>query len=286
MASSVHAETTLEIGDQKGNAHAILDASGGLKGADYQVHWHEFSAAAPLLEAMRAGSLDAGSVGDAPLTFAISQGLEAKAISSFASQGLSIIVPNDSSITKVSQLRGKRIGVARGSIGHLILLDQLKKAGISDNEVKFVFLQPDEASLALSRGDIDAIGTWEPYVSFAVLHQQDRIIASLPYHTYFVVADDALQNSRKQAALKDMASRINKARVWGIKHPQAYGKMYAKVTGLPLDVSLATIKRNNSTPNPIDNKLIQSQQNVIDLYHQARLIPKRLDARKFFTATP
>ncbi|WP_052364929.1 ABC transporter substrate-binding protein [Halotalea alkalilenta] len=283
-ALPAQAATTLEIGDQKGNAQAILEASGALQGADYQVEWHEFASAAPLLEALRVGSLDAGSVGDAPLTFAIAAGLEAKALSAYHSDGLSIIVPGDADIHSVGDLAGKRIGVARGSVGHLIVLDQLGKAGLSADDVSLVYLTPAEASLALSRGDVDAVGTWEPYVSFSAKQQGTRELATLRSRTYLVASDTALAG--KRAALDDFAERLARAREWGREHRQAYAEAFAKVTGLPLDVAAATIECNDNTPEPISAEVVARQQNVIDLYQRAGLIPTHLDAHDFFAERP
>ena len=69
MASAT-AQTTLRVGDQKGNAQAVMEAAGVLKDVPYKIEWKEFPAAAPLLEALGAGAIETGLVGDAPFTFA------------------------------------------------------------------------------------------------------------------------------------------------------------------------------------------------------------------------
>jgi sulfonate transport system substrate-binding protein len=74
------AETTLRVGDQKGNARAVLEAANALVSVPYKIEWVEFPAAAPLLEAAKAGAIDAGTVGDAPFTFAAAAGMPVKAI--------------------------------------------------------------------------------------------------------------------------------------------------------------------------------------------------------------
>lgn len=273
---------TLDIGDQKGNAQSVLDASGALQGADYQIKWHQFSSAAPLLEALRADSLDAGGVGNAPLTFAIAGGLHAKVLSSYRSQDLGIVVPQNSSIHSVSQLKGKKIAVARGSVGHLIVLNQLKKAGLSPNDVTFVYLIPSEATLALKQGDVDAIGTWEPYVSFSITKDDTRLIAEQLSHSYVVASDKALLNGEKRKALDDYTQRLAKAREWGNEHPDEYSAVFAKETGLPVDVVQAMLARRKNTPEPITPDVINAQQQVIDTYHDAGLIPQRFDAHSFF----
>ena len=64
------AQTTLRVGDQKGNSQAVMEAAGVLKDVPYKIEWKEFPAAAPLLEALGAGAIETGLVGDAPFTFA------------------------------------------------------------------------------------------------------------------------------------------------------------------------------------------------------------------------
>jgi sulfonate transport system substrate-binding protein len=68
--SSAAAQTTLRVGDQKGNSQAVMEAAGVLKDVPYKIEWKEFPAAAPLLEALSAGAIEIGLVGDAPFTFA------------------------------------------------------------------------------------------------------------------------------------------------------------------------------------------------------------------------
>jgi len=62
LSASASAETLLRIGDQKGNARAVLEAANALAGVSYKIQWVEFPAAAPLLEAAKAGAIDAGTV--------------------------------------------------------------------------------------------------------------------------------------------------------------------------------------------------------------------------------
>src|SRR6202048_1667676 len=69
MASAT-AQTTLRVGDQKGNSQAVMEAAGVLKDVPYKIEWKEFPAAAPLLEALGAGAIETGVVGGAPFTLA------------------------------------------------------------------------------------------------------------------------------------------------------------------------------------------------------------------------
>ena len=160
----VGAQTVLRVGDQKGNSQAVMEAAGVLKDVPYKIEWKEFVAAAPLLEALSAGAIDTGLVGDAPFTFAAASGAPVKAITAIrqSGEGLAILVPEKSSIQKFDDLRGKKIATGRGSIGHQLILAALEKNGWSASDVQIAFLAPSDAKIAYTQGAVDAWSTWEP----------------------------------------------------------------------------------------------------------------------------
>src|ERR1700680_4303419 len=92
--ASASAQTTLRVGDQKGNSQAVMEAAGVLKDVPYRIEWKEFPAAAPLLEARGAGAIETGVVGDAPFTFAAAANVPIKAIGAVrqTQEGLAILV--------------------------------------------------------------------------------------------------------------------------------------------------------------------------------------------------
>src|SRR5258707_12558680 len=121
--ASVSAQTTLRVGDQKGNSQAVMEAAGVLKDVPYRIEWKEFPAAAPLLEALGACAIETGVVGDAPLTFAAAANVPVKAIGAIrqSRQGLAILVPREAHIHGVDDLKGKKIATGPGSIGHHLI---------------------------------------------------------------------------------------------------------------------------------------------------------------------
>lgn len=274
---------TLRVGDQRGNARAALEASGELQQVPYKIVWSEFPNAAPLLEALRADAIDAGSVGDAPLTFAVAAGgLEAKAIFATSYEGNAIIVTQASPYKSIEDLKGKRIAVVKGSSGHNLLLQVLSKAGLAADAVQLAYLAPSEFTLALTQGSVDATVTWEPYVSFAILKSGARILVdgkNFPALSYLVASNHALADKDKAAALKDFVARNARARVWAQKNTEPYSKTIAKLVGIPEDVALSKQRREGHAPLAIDDSIVRLQQNTIDLYVEAKLIPRRLEAK-------
>src|SRR6201991_620920 len=131
--ASASAQTVLRVGDQKGNSQAVMQAAGVLKDVPYKIEWKEFPAAAPLLEALGAGAIDTGLVGDAPFTFAAAANAPVKAIGTIrqSRDGLAILVPRDAKIRSFDELKGKKIATGRGSIGHQLILAALESKGWS-----------------------------------------------------------------------------------------------------------------------------------------------------------
>lgn len=282
--NAARAQTVLRVGDQKGNARAVLEAAGLLADLPYEIKWSEFPAAAPLLEAASAGAIDAGTVGDAPFTFATAAGAPIKAIVATRSgqEGLAVVVRGDSPAHAFKDLVGKKIATGRGSIGHQLVLAQLEANGLKPTDVQLVFLLPSDAAVALRTGAIDAWSTWDPYTAQLEVAQGCRRIADgaglMPGLSFFFARDDALADAAKRAALGDFAGRLVKAREWGLAHLDSYAQTWSSLVGLPLDVSQKLFARAQMRATPIDASVIADEQKTIDLYLRSGLIKMRLAA--------
>jgi sulfonate transport system substrate-binding protein len=272
------AQEVLRVGDQRGNARALMEAAGVLDGLPYRLAWSEFPAAAPLLEALNAGAIDAGGVGDAPFTFAAAAGVPVKAFLAFRNRqdGLAILVAKDSPLRTVTDLKGKRIATNRGSIGHQVVLAALEEAGLPADSVTLSFLPPADAKIALASGSVDAWATWEPYTSTAELAGLARVVRDgngiTPGLSFAVASDAALKD--KRALLADFGERLARARAWALVDPAPYAAAWSKLIGLPEGVPLRWFGRAQYRTVPIDETVIADEQANIDLYVRAGLIPK------------
>jgi sulfonate transport system substrate-binding protein len=288
--AAAKAETILRVGDQKGNVRAILEAANALSGVPYKIEWVEFPAAAPLLEAAKAGAIDAGTVGDAPFTFAAAAGTPVKAIEATRSgqQGLAVVVRGDSPAHSFKDLVGKTIATGRGSIGHQLILALLEANGLKPSDIKLVFLPPADASVALATGSVDAWSTWDPYVAQAEVTQHARTVADGVGLTaglsFFFARNDALADPEKRAALKDLVGRLANARRWGLGHLDDYAKTWSAIVGLPVEVGEKVYARARIQATPIDSGVIADEQKTIDLYYRSGLIGRPIDASTVVSA--
>ena len=140
----------LKAGDQKGGLRALLESADALKGLTYDIQWTEFPAAAPLAEALNAGAVDSGPIGDAPAIFALAAGTRIRLIGANRSDpyGTAVLVRPDSPLRSAADLKGKRIGTNRGSIGHFVTLKALASAGLKPEDYTFVAVGTDLGTLA------------------------------------------------------------------------------------------------------------------------------------------
>lgn len=282
LTGSAAGQVTLRVGDQKGNAQAVMDAAGVLKDVPYRIEWKEFPAAAPLLEALGAGAIDAGLVGDAPFTFAAAAGTPVRAIAAIrqSQEGLAILVPKESPIRSFADLKGKTIATGRGSIGHQLVLAALEANGLTAADIRLAFLAPSDAKVAYSRGSVEAWSTWEPYVSQEeVLFGARRVQTAeglTPGLSFIIARPDAIRDRR--AALEDFVRRQATARAWSRSHVADYAASWGRLMGIPAEVALHWLQRARIEVGPIDGDVVAGEQQTIDLYHRAGLIGRRLDA--------
>ena len=280
---------TLNVGDQKGGSEAVLRAAGELKNLDYKIKWSTFTSGPPLLEAVNAKAVDIGAVGNTPPVFAAGAGSKIKVVAASHgnSQGEAILVPKDSKLTSPAQLKGKSIAVAQGSSAHFQLIASLKAAGLALSDVKVKYLQPADALAAFTSGKVDAWTVWDPYTSQVLQAKQGRILTTgqgvVNGLNFQVAAPSALGDSKKAAAIKDYLARLRRAQDWVYDHPDAWAKVWAKDTGLPYAVALASVKRTNASriSVAVDKPLIASEQQIADTFTSLKLIPRKVDFAEF-----
>ncbi|MYQ44915.1 aliphatic sulfonate ABC transporter substrate-binding protein [Streptomyces sp. SID4985] len=280
---------TLAVGDQKGGSEAVLRAAGELKNLKYRIKWSTFTSGPPLLEAVNAKAVDIGGVGNTPPVFAAGAGSKIAVVAAQhgTSLGDAILVPKGSKLTAPKQLKGRSVAVAQGSSAHYQLVASLKAAGLTLKDVEVKYLQPADALAAFNSGKVDAWAVWDPYTAQVLQAKQGRVLTTGEGVTnglaFQVAAPGALRDPKKAAAIKDYLARLRRAQVWVHDHQQEWAKVWAKDTGLPYEVALASVRRTNSTrvPVAVDKPLVASEQQIADTFTALGLIPKKVDFGDF-----
>ena len=128
--------TEIRIGTQKGGFFPAVrqrrTVEEAFKPLGIEIKWVDFQFGPPLLEAINVGSVDFGFVGDSPPIFAQAGSARIRYVAAVKSDGntQAIIVPKDSPIKTLADLKGKRVAFAKGSSAHNLLVAALEKAGL------------------------------------------------------------------------------------------------------------------------------------------------------------
>ncbi|MCU1740794.1 MULTISPECIES: ABC transporter substrate-binding protein [unclassified Pseudomonas] len=282
---------TLILGDQAKGLRTVVEAANALEGIHYKVEWANFQGAAPLFEALRAGAVDLGPAGDTPVLAAATGGapLRIVAVRRSQSRGIAILVPPDSPIHSVADLKGHNVVVssARGSISQYLLIRALANAGVDEKDVKVGFVLPTDALPAFNAGKIEAWATFGVYQAFAeqkgarVLISGEGINTGL---TFITASDEVLGDPLKRKALSDVLQRFAKAFEWAQKNPEAYAQVFAKVNDIPLEVSQLLRSWGDESLLPVEARDLQALQQVDDLFVEKKIFPHRVDVEKFTDA--
>jgi sulfonate transport system substrate-binding protein len=280
-------EVVLRAGDQKGGCQSVLQAAGLLNDLPYRIEWSQFPAAAPLLEALNAGAVDTAYAADAPTTFALAAGVRGRVIAASRSSGAgtAIVVPADSPIRTAADLKGRRIGTNRGSIGYMLVTALIRRQGWSAGDVTIANLLPADAKAALSARAIDAWSTWAPYVAQARLEGGARVVVDgsgglLTGLDFQTATDSAIAG--KRAALADYAHRLAKARLWASSHIDAFAAEFAREVGVTPAVAKLSFQTDWPLGVAVDEQVIAGEQSTADLYLAAGVIPQRLEVAPYF----
>ena len=245
------------------------------------VKWVEFSSGPPMMEAMSSGSVDLGAVGDSPPIFAQAAGANIVYVAgSPVTNGQGILVQADSGIRNLADLRGKRIGVGKGTSAHNLLIAALEKAGLKYEDITPVYLSPPDAGPAFVNRSIDAWAIWDPY--FAIGEKQGgRILVNASEvdkaNAFFIANRDFTSNHPRET--REIIEGLAEAGKWAEAHRDAVAASLAAVTGVPLDIQTVAANRATFPIGPVTDDIIATQQAVADRFYKLGLIPKPIAVR-------
>jgi sulfonate transport system substrate-binding protein len=284
VGASYGQDKTVRVGYQKYGKLVLLKGKGSLdeklKPLGYKVVWTEFPSGPPLLEALNVGAIDFGVTGETPPIFAQAAGapLVYLAYDPPAPQGEAILVPKDSTIKSVADLRGKKVALNKGSNVHYLLVKALEKAGLKYTDVQPVFLPPSDALAAFTRGLVDAWVIWDPYQAAAEASTGARILADgtgvVTNYQFYFTSKNFLSNDAQ--AVDVVLEALNEADDWTKNNIQAVAEQLSPSVGLPASVLALSLKRETYGIVPISDDVIASQQRIADTFLSLGLLPKAI----------
>ncbi|MDR0663996.1 MAG: aliphatic sulfonate ABC transporter substrate-binding protein [Helicobacteraceae bacterium] len=285
---------TLRIAAQRTPAYASLWAAKELGyfdeefkkvGAAYT--WNEFAAGPLVNEALSGGSADLGVSGDQPAITARSAGLDIIAISNLGSgeRTIGLIVPPNSPIKSVKDIKGKKIAYGKGSTVHHLLDLLLKANGLGKSDIDHVNLGAEDIGAALDRGDVDGALTWDHTLTKLIAEGRARLIADgvglkLTNRVSYVTRSFAEKHPEVVAAYIRAIDRGAK-RIEGDK--EAAYKLLSPIFRLDRDTFIKVFG-NQKLYTKFNERDIAEIRSVKDYLLKERLIRNDVDIDKFITA--
>jgi sulfonate transport system substrate-binding protein len=284
VGASYGQDKVVRIGFQKYGKLVLLKSKGTLeeklKAAGYKVVWTEFPSGPPLLEALNVGAIDFGNTGEAPPIFAQAAGapIQYVAYEPPAPKGEAILVPKDSKLISVADLKGKKIALNKGSNVHYLLVKALEKAGVKYSEVEPAFLAPADARAAFERGAVDAWVIWDPFQAAAEAATGARTLADgtgiVSNYQFYFSSKKFLESDPRIVDL--VLAQLSEVDGWAQGDIHAVADQLAPTIGLPVGVVEIALKRQAYGIKPITDSVIADQQQVADTFFALGLLPKQI----------
>ena len=280
--AQAQARGEVRIGYQKYGTLTLLKGRGTLEKRLAEqgvgVKWTEFPAGPVLLEGLNVGSIDFGTVGEAPPIFAQAAGANLVYVGNEPPSPASeaIVVPKGSSLRTLADLKGKKVALNKGSNVHYLLLKALEKAGVAYADIQPVFLPPADARAAFERGSVDAWAIWDPFLAAAEKQIGARVLADgkglvANYQFYLASRTYAEKNPEILRIVLDEVAKVDD---WGRNNPDEVATILSAQTGLSRDVVALAASRYAYGVKPVSVDVIASQQKVADAFSSLKLIPK------------
>jgi sulfonate transport system substrate-binding protein len=202
------------------------------------IRWVQTLGSNKALEFLNASSIDFGSTAGAAALVARINGNPIKSVYVYSRpEWTALVTRKDTGITKVAELKGKRVAVTRGTDPHIFLVRALADAGLTEKDVKLVLLQHPDGRLALERGDVDAWAGLDPMMAATEVESGAVLFYRKPEANTWGILNVREEFAKENPEIvKRVLAAYEKARKWALANPAELKKTFATFTKLPAPV--------------------------------------------------
>lgn len=292
LPTEIPAGTKLVVADQQERLQSALRVSGELDKLPFKVEFANFVGGPAILEAFRAEAADVAPVGDVPPIHALAAGQDVPIIAAYqtAADALKLAVAPGRSITRLADLKGKKIAYAEGTAQQAAVLRALGKAGLKTGDMQLIRLHLAEFLDAVRTGQVDVAPLIEPNVTRLLRTPGASLIPDSETSgiygglAYLYARRVVVQDPARAAAARALVAAYVRAYHWVNTHRQEWAQKYyvdsQKVS--PEDAKRIVDSLGTYTFPHLDQALIDSQQATIDVIDAAGELPKKIKAANGF----
>ena len=249
-----------------------------------KIDWVLFPAGPQLLEAMNTGAIDLGHTGEAPPIFAQAANNPFVYIGNQRPDpaGEAILVADNSPIKSLADLKGKKVGLNKGSNVHYLLLRALESAGLKYSDIYPVYMPPADGRAAFDSSKIDAWVIWDPFLTVARVATKARTLVDgtgLVANREFFLANRNFVQAHPEI-VDDLTKAVDQASSWAKQQPRAVAQLLSPEVGIDVDTLQQITGRLPWGFQPVTPAVIDDQQKIADAFFILKLVPKELDVRE------
>jgi sulfonate transport system substrate-binding protein len=243
------------------------------------LEWTQSLGSNKALELLNSKSIDFGSTAGAAALIGKANGNPIKAIYVYSRpEWTALVVRKDSPITKVEDLKGKKVAVTRGTDPHIFLLRALHEAGLTEKDIQMVVLQHPDGRIALEKGDVDAWAGLDPMMAQTELQSGSRLFyRNVNFNSYGVLNVREEFARQYPAYVERVLAAYEKARLWALQNPEEFRKLFATDAKLDDSVITKVLERTDLTNSTIGDNQRQVILAAGDVLKQNNVINSTTD---------
>lgn len=221
-----------------------------------KVEWIHSLGSNKSLELLNSKSADFGSTAGVAALIGKANGNPIKSVYVYSKpEWTALVTLKDSPITKVEDLKGKKVAVTRGTDPHVFLLRALDKAGLSEKDIELVPLQHPDGKNALEKGDVVAWSGLDPLMATTEVEKGSRLFFRDANLNTYGVLNVREEFARKYPAyVKRVIAAYEKARNWAIQNPAEFKAILARDAKLNDAVATRVLERTDLSDPVIGEK--------------------------------
>jgi sulfonate transport system substrate-binding protein len=246
------------------------------------IEWTQSAGSNKALEGLRNNTIDFGSSAGAAALMERVSGTPIKSIYVFSRpEWTALVIGEKSTLKAVSDLKGKKIAVTKGTDPHIFLMRALDGAGLGEKDVTIVPMPHAEGRVALEKGEVDAWSGLDPMMAQSELVAKSRLLFRDPYlNTYGVlnVREDYM------AANADTIRRVLKvyeaARNTALRSPDVLRAALVKAASIDDAVAARQLERTDLRNSAIGNAQQRTIQAAGEVLQKAGIIAASVNVEK------
>jgi sulfonate transport system substrate-binding protein len=199
------------------------------------IRWVQTVSSSNALQFLSAGSIDFGSTAGSAALVAKINGNPIKSIYVYSRpEWTALVTTKDSKITKVEDLKGKRVAMVRGTDPHIFLVRALLAVGLTDKDIIPVLVQQHaDGGQALIRGDVDAWAGLDPPMAQLELNEGARLFYRKPEANTWGILNSPEEFVKDHPEIVDRVIKAyEEARKYSLAHYDELKTIFMGVTKL------------------------------------------------------